>query len=90
MHIEFFKLEYAHYPDDLQQVLEDDAFAPVTDPLQAIRTNEKQMPFYNYEKTGEHYVLYSSGADGIAGTKDDFYPDVRITDSTKIGLLLKH
>jgi hypothetical protein len=27
------------------------------------------------------------GADGIAGTKDDFYPNINIPDSSRIGLI---
>jgi len=61
--IEYYKLEHGQYPDSLQQLLKDDKLAPITDAIQLNqqRPNNK----YNYRKTGEKYLLYSSGQDGI-------------------------
>jgi hypothetical protein len=42
---------------------------------------------YNYQRMGEKYILFSSGEDGIPYTKDDFFPKILITDSSKIGLI---
>ncbi len=49
--------------------------------------NTKGEVFYNYEKIGDKYSLFSSGQDGIPNTKDDLFPQVTITDSSKIGLI---
>ena len=87
MHIEFYKLQNGIYPVSLQHLQEIDAFAPVTDAAQGMQT--KRPAFYNYEKMGDKYSLFSSGMDGITGTKDDFYPQIEIPDSSKIGLV-KH
>lgn len=88
MNIEFYKLQNGHYPDNLQQLQETDPLAPITDAVQG--SQMKKDPFYNYEKIGEKYTLFSSGVDGIAETKDDFYPQITIPDSSRIGLIIKH
>jgi hypothetical protein len=85
--VEFYKLEYGQYPDSLQQLLNDDKLAPINDPIQGLQI--KANSYYNYEKVGDKYLLFSSGQDGIPNTKDDLFPQVTITDSSKIGLL-KH
>jgi Type II secretion system (T2SS), protein G len=87
MHIEFYKLQNGHYPDRLEQLQETDKLAPITDPAQGMQA--KAPSVYNYERMGEKYTLFSSGMDGVAGTKDDFYPQVDIPDSSKIGLIKK-
>jgi len=84
--IEFYKLQHGQYPDSLSQLLSDDKLAPIVD---AIQLNQgHQQLYYNYEKVGEKYTLFSSGLDGIPHTKDDFYPQISITDSNKIGLIM--
>ena|SRR5258705_13793033 len=87
MHIEFYKLQNGHYPDRLEQLREGDNLAPVNDPAQGMQATEPS--FYNYERIGEKYSLFSSAMDGIPGTKDDFYPQIEIPDSSKIGLIIK-
>jgi hypothetical protein len=84
MHIEFYKLQYGHYPDSLPQLQETDGLVPVTDAAAGTK-----FVYYNYEKIGDKYALFSSGTDGIPGTKDDFYPAISIPDSSKIGLIIK-
>ena len=88
MNIEFYKLQNGKYPDNLEQLQDNDPMAPITDAVQG--SQMKEHPFYNYEKVGEKYTLFSSGVDGIAGTKDDFYPQINIPDSSRIGLIIKH
>ena len=83
--VEFYKLLHGQYPDNLQQLLDDDKLAPVNDAVQGLNT--KAGSYYNYEKIGDKYLLFSSGQDGIANTKDDLFPQVPITDSSKIGLI---
>ncbi len=87
MHIEFYKLQHGLYPDRLEQLQETDPLAPINDASQDIVSKETLL--YNYEKLGDKYTLYSSGTDGIPGTKDDFYPQISIPDSTKIRLVIK-
>jgi hypothetical protein len=83
--IEFFKIQHGYYPDSLKQVLDDDKSAPVVDPLQI--SKHRDNLYFNYQKVGDKYYLFSSGADGMPNTKDDFDPKVSISDSTKIGLI---
>jgi hypothetical protein len=85
--IEFYKLEHGQYPDSLQQLLHDDKLAPINDPVQGLQT--KVNTYFNYQKVGDKYLLFSSGQDGIPNTKDDLFPQLTITDSNKIGLI-KH
>jgi len=86
-HIEYYKLTHGQYPDRLEQLRDDDKLAPIHDAAQGM--NSKGEVLYNYEKIGDKYSLFSSGQDGIPNTKDDLFPQVTVTDSSKIGLI-KH
>lgn len=83
--IEFYKLEHGQYPENLQQLLNEDKLAPINDPIQGLLTKENS--YYNYKKIGDKYLLFSSGQDGVPNTKDDLFPQVTITDSSKIGFI---
>lgn len=83
--IEFYKLENGQYPDNLQQLLTTDELAPINDAIQSVQQRENL--FYNYERVGDKYLLFSSGQDGIPNTRDDLYPQIAISDSSKIGLI---
>jgi hypothetical protein len=78
--VEFYKLQHGNYPDNLMQLRKDDQFVPVSDPIHL-------NPFgtFEYERIGDHYLLFSTGHDGIAHTADDVYPDIKDADSSKIG-----
>ena len=81
--IEFYKLEKGHYPDKLEELLETDKLAPINDVVQTLKF--KKSSLYNYKNLGKTYLLFSSGQDGIANTKDDFYPQIQITKNSQIG-----
>lgn len=83
--IEYYKLTHGQYPDSLQQILKDDKLAVINDVAQGMKI--KEISYYNYKKIGDKYSLFSSGQDGIPNTKDDLFPQVTITDSSKIGLI---
>lgn len=83
--VEFYKMQHGQYPESLKQLLDDDKLAPVTDVAQGM--SRKENLYFNYKKIGEKYSLFSSGQDGLANTKDDLFPQVTITDSSKIGLI---
>lgn len=83
--IEFYKLQYGQYPDNLQELLKDDKLSPVHDPIQSVQ--HRQNAIYNYKRIGNRYTLFSSGQDGKPNTKDDLFPQVIISDSSKIGLI---
>ena len=85
--IEFYKLAHGRYPDNLEQLRIDDKLAIINDPVQGLKI--KQDSYFNYEKVGDKYILFSSGQDGIPNTKDDLFPQVTITDSSKIGLIIR-
>ena len=74
-HIEYYKLENGHYPDRLQQLQSKNEFIFISDPTQS--TQNRKNKFYNYTNLGEHYLLFSSGTDGIPNSKDDIYPEVK-------------
>jgi hypothetical protein len=83
--VEYYKLIHGQYPDSLKQLLDDDKSAPVNDVARGM--NRKRNSWFNYERIGVKYILYSSGQDGIPHTKDDLFPQVHTTDSSKIGLI---
>lgn len=76
--VEYFKIENGRYPDSLQQLLSKDEFVSTSDPLRVTELNKN--PNFNYKNLGNRYLLYSSGIDGIANTKDDIYPKVDTTN----------
>jgi hypothetical protein len=83
--IEFYKLQHGQYPDSLKQLENDDRSAPTADPIQL--NQQRQNANFNYVRVEDKYILFSSGEDGIPKTKDDFYPQIQISDSSKIGLI---
>jgi hypothetical protein len=87
--VEFYKLKHGVYPDSLAQIKENGTIW-IDDPVQtdAFNNNSRKTRF-NYQKVGEHYFLFSSGVDGIPNTKDDIYPQVAKSDSSKFGLIHK-
>jgi Type II secretion system (T2SS), protein G len=82
--IEFYKLAHGRYPDSLGQLVQDDKLAPINDPIQGLKL---KRTYFNYEKVGEKYSLFSSGVDGIPNTKDDLFPQLPVTDTGRFGLL---
>ncbi|MBO9732996.1 MAG: hypothetical protein J7623_30420 [Chitinophaga sp.] len=86
--IEFYKLSHGQYPDSLQQLLKDDELTPIYDGARGMKMTGRTL--CNYQKIGDKYTLFSSGQDGIPHTKDDLFPLVTITDSSKIGLISAH
>lgn len=86
--IEYHKLVHGQYPDSLKQLLADDILAPINDAVQGMNTKENS--YYNYEKIGDKYLVFSSGRDGIPNTKDDLFPQLTVNDSSKIGLIKHH
>jgi hypothetical protein len=83
--VEYYKLTHGAYPDNIQQLQKDDPLAPIFDEAQAMTM--KAEPYYNYQRIGDKYELFSSGQDGIPQTKDDLFPQIAVTDSSKIGLI---
>ena len=85
--IEFYKLQHGYYPDSLQQLLNDDKLAPITDAIQL--DQQRKNSTYYYRKENNKYLLFSSGQDGIPNTNDDLFPQITISDSSKIGLIVR-
>ena len=83
--IEFYKLQHGQYPDSLQQLLDDDKLAPITDFIQFNQRRENSN--YKYQKIEDKYLLFSSGQDGLPNTSDDLFPQIALSDSSKIGLI---
>ncbi|MBK7443610.1 MAG: hypothetical protein IPI65_19480 [Bacteroidetes bacterium] len=82
--LEYYNLSHGQYPDSLMQLLIDDKMAPIYDPMQGF--NAKNI-YYNYEKIGNKYLVFSSGVDCVPKTDDDLFPKLTIADSSKIGLI---
>ena len=85
--IEFYKLQNDSYLDSLEQLLPNDKFVLIYDPLSSRRLRKNATKF-NYKKIGGKYIFYLSCLDRIANTKDDIYPTISLHDSSKIGLIL--
>ena len=83
--IEVYKVQNGQYPDSLRQLLTIDKFAPINDVFPECKF--KKTIYYYYKKSGDKYALFSTGADGIPNTADDFYPNIAPDDSSKIGLI---
>ncbi|HTR31400.1 MAG TPA: hypothetical protein VMH27_19140 [Puia sp.] len=69
-----YKVRHGEFPDSLQQLEREAALVPVKDPFLGKHPEAHKSFYYNYQKTSEGYVLFSSGPDGIPHTKDDIYP----------------
>jgi hypothetical protein len=70
--IEFYGIEHGEYPDSLAQLNKQNHMIMYGDPTQNFF--KKKNNYFQYEKRGDHYTLYSLGPDGIAHTQDDIYP----------------
>jgi hypothetical protein len=86
--IEFYKTTHGVYPDSLEQLTKNNEIAYINDQLLSRRPGIKNTKF-NYKKIGNRYTLFSSGIDRIPNTSDDIYPNIIISDSSKIGLIKK-
>ncbi|MEI6312659.1 MAG: hypothetical protein WCP57_10400 [Bacteroidota bacterium] len=84
--VEFYKLEYEVYPDSLKQIENSNQFISIIDPTQSTKGRKNQ--YYNYKNLGDHYLLFSSGSDGLANTKDDIYPQIKVVNKN-IGWIKK-
>jgi hypothetical protein len=69
-----YKSKYDSYPDSLQQLEKEYPFLSITDPLLGRNSEIHKTINFNYKRTEEGYILFSSGVDGIPNTKDDIYP----------------
>jgi hypothetical protein len=85
--VEFYHMKNNKYPDSLEQLRENGALAFINDPILARRPGVKNTKFI-YKKMGEKYTLFSSGLDRVANTKDDIYPTITLSDTSKYGLII--
>ena len=83
--IEFYKLQNDHYPDSLKQV-DDDHMTFMYESMHPSFGSNKAVLF-NYKRIGNKYTLFSSGFDGIPHTKDDVYPTIDVSDTSKFGFI---
>lgn len=75
--IEFYRIQHNQYPDSLEQAVTPQEAYLLLDPINAFK--KENLSKFEYRNLGEHYLLFSVGADGKANTADDLYP---IIDST--------
>lgn len=87
-HIEFYKLQNDSYPDSLEQLQPDGTFF-IQDPLLIRKLDKIVNTDFQYKRFGDKYTLFSVGVDGLANTKDDIYPNILNTNSSKFGLIKK-
>ena len=87
--LEFYKLKNGSYPDSLEQLPRNQDIFSIYDPLLSRRPGTKNTKF-NYKKTGDTYILFSSGIDRIPNTKDDIYPTETLNNISKPDTSKKH
>lgn len=88
--VEFYKLQFGHYPDSLQELKFVDITVFIMDPLSQKGIFSRMLDYLNYKKIDSaHYTLFSAGLDQIRHTSDDIYPFVPNSDSGKSGLVRK-
>ena len=80
--LEFYKLKNGFYPDSLEQLPTNQDIFSIYDPILSRRPGTKETKF-NYKKTGDTYILFSSGLDRIPNTKDDIYPTETLNNISK-------
>ena len=73
--IEFYKLENDKYPDSLEQLVNNESFVSIHDPIKG--TNPNGSDVFIYKNLGDKYLLFSVGLDGKPNTKDDIYPKMK-------------
>jgi hypothetical protein len=81
--IEYYKVLNGQYPDSLQQLVKIIDWVMINDPVQPLHGRSKAL--FNYERISDKYKLFSSGHDGIPGTRDDIYPKLPGADISKTG-----
>lgn len=74
-----YKLQKKAYPDSLEQLLQFDKLAFISDPISAT----DDVKFY-YQRLDTGYILFSTGIDETPFTNDDIFPSV---DAVGIGLI---
>ena len=83
--IEFYKVQHGHYPDSLAQIIAEDKFASIYDPIPG-KPESNNGEFY-YKKLDSGYYLFSVGIDKTPFTDDDIFPSLNFFDSSKTGLI---
>ncbi len=73
--IEFYKQQNGIYPDSLEELLQNNKYAQIDDPL-LLRSFHETHTKFNYKRVDNSYVLFSSGIDKKPNTPDDIYPTV--------------
>lgn len=83
--LEVYKLHEGQYPDSLEQLKMVFPEISIMDPLLGRNPKPHKSINYYYKRSGEKYILFSAGIDGIPNTQDDIYPrkPLRSPDSTK-------
>ena len=83
--IEFHKTEHGTYPNNLKELVNEDKFVQIYDPMPG-KSKLNDGEFY-YKKVDTKYYLFSSGIDKIPFTSDDIFPSTKFYDSSKTGLI---
>ena len=88
--VEFYKVQNGVYPDSLQQLNKQKAPTSVYDPFLSVGKgfDMHSTGTYHYQNLGSKYTLFSVGPDGLPNTKDDIYPNLKINDTGKCGLVI--
>lgn len=75
--VEFSKMQHGAYPDSLRQAATGSLKILAWDPME-MKFLDRKSSYFRYERIGDHYLLFSVGADGIPNTKDDLYPQIPV------------
>ena len=84
--IEFYKLQHGTYPNNLEELRKENKYALIYDASSGFGA---ESVLFNYEQIENHYILFSSGHDKLPNTPDDIYPDIPVSDTSKIGLIIR-
>jgi hypothetical protein len=82
--VESYKTRNGVYPESIEQLQTKGLI--FYDPMIPKNTNKDSLKFH-FRNYGNKYTLFSVGQDGIPYTKDDIYPNLANSDTSKIGLI---
>ena len=85
--IEFYRMQNGTYPDSLQQVNKQEMMTSIYDPF-VFDGEKRKIRTFRFQNLGNKYTLFSVGPNGLPNTMDDVYPNLKINDASKCGLVI--
>ncbi len=85
--LEFYHEQNGRYPDNLQMLKPGYRLSAFVDDY-SYNKETHYNDIFHYQNLGNKYTLFSVGPDSLANTKDDIYPNLKINDTSKCGLVI--